>query len=142
MRGAVLGNTWTKVVFGVSEDDAREIARWISLGTVDPYEVKHEPKTETQQPITIPLSEQEHELATTLANQAPRKAVVRDHLGTTRIMWTISLKIDKPDAGKIRGFRQRAQEQHGNQLNVVEQELAQLYQTFVPAQLTSKEFYE
>jgi hypothetical protein len=141
MRGAVLGNTWTKVVFGVSEDDAREITRWISLGTVDPYEVKHEAKTDTQHPITIPLSEQEHELATILANQPPRKAVVRDHLGNTRVMWTVSLK---EDMGRqvIQLFQSASMQRNGNPLAIVERELAQLYQAVVCIKSDREELYD
>lgn len=142
MRGAVLGNTWTKVIFGVSEDDAREIARWISLGTIDPYEVKHEAKTDTQHPITVPLSEQEHELATLLANQPPRKAIVRDHEGHTKRMWTVGIREGSGSQTAIQRFRSFSLQQHGNPLQAVEEELAQLYDAVVPVEAAVEELYE
>jgi hypothetical protein len=142
MRGAVLGNTWTKVILGVSEDDAREISRWISLGTVDPYEIKHEAKTETQHPVTIPLSEQEHELATMLCNQVPRKAIVRDHEGKTRQMWTVPLSHPSHAYTAISEFRRIWQQRHGNPLAAVEAELAQLYSTVSEVQPSRKLAYQ
>lgn len=142
MRGAVLGNTWTKVVFGVSEDDAREISRWISLGTVDPYEVKYEAKTETQHPVAIPLSEQEHELATMLCNQVPRKAIVRDHKGKTRQLWTIALTHPSHAYTAIQDFRRLWQQQNGNPLEAVEAELKELYAIASKAKPTRKVAYQ
>ncbi|MCB9438375.1 MAG: type IV secretion system DNA-binding domain-containing protein [Anaerolineales bacterium] len=88
LKGAVIGNVWTKVIFGVSEDDAYEFARLVGLGEVNPHTVKHDPQTETQHPVYLSLPEQYYDLATTLANQAPRRAVVRDHMGQTFGIWT------------------------------------------------------
>jgi hypothetical protein len=58
MKGAVIGNVWTKVIFGVSEDDAHEFARFVGLGNLDPEAVKHAALTETQHPVYSPLPEQ------------------------------------------------------------------------------------
>ncbi len=91
-RGAVLGNVWTKVIFGVSEEDAHEFARLIGLGNIDMSAIKHDAQTETQHPLYAPLPEQWHEWATTLANQKPRQAVLRDHRGRTRLLWTIPIR--------------------------------------------------
>jgi hypothetical protein len=90
-RSTVLGNVWTKVLFGVSEEDAHELARLVGLGNVDPEAVKHAAQTEVQHPLYASLPEQWHEWATLLANQKPRHAVVRDQQGRTRLFWTEKL---------------------------------------------------
>jgi DNA helicase HerA-like ATPase len=90
-RSAVLGNVWTKVIFGVSEEDAHELARLIGLGNVDPETVKHAAQSQTQHPLYAPLPEQWHMWAALLANQKPRHAVVRDQQGRTRLFWTEKL---------------------------------------------------
>ena len=99
MKGAVIGNVWTKVIFGVSEDDAQEFARFVGLGNVDPATIKHEAQTDTQHPIYAPLQEQWHEWAATLANQPPRQATVRDYAGRTRSIWTLGLEFQPKFGG-------------------------------------------
>lgn len=91
LKGAVIGNVWTKVIFGISEDDAYEFARLVGLGEVNPHTIKHDPQTDTQHPVYLSLPEQYYDLATTLANQPPRRAVVRDHTGRTRPIWTLKV---------------------------------------------------
>lgn len=98
LKGAVIGNVWTKVIFGVSEDDAYEFARFVGLGSIDPETIKHEAQVERQHPIYLSLPEQHYELATTLANQQPRQAVIRDHQGITTNIWTLNLPKTSPIA--------------------------------------------
>ncbi|MBL8163273.1 MAG: type IV secretion system DNA-binding domain-containing protein [Anaerolineae bacterium] len=124
MKGAVIGNVWTKVIFGVSEADALEFASFVGLGTVDPTVIKHEAQTETQHPVYAPLSEQNHQWATLLANQRPRQAVVRDHQGKTRQLWTLSLPSLTVSEQVIQAIKQAALQRYGNPLASVEQELA------------------
>jgi len=96
MKGAIMGNVWTKVIFGVSEPDAFEFARYIGLGSVDPNAIKEEAKTETQHPIFQPLPEQWNALAAALANQKPREAIVRTHEGMTKKMWAARVDTTAP----------------------------------------------
>lgn len=95
-RSAVLGNVWTKVLFGVSEEDAHTLAQLVGLGAIDPEAVKHAAQTQTQHPLYMPLPEQWYAWATLLANQKPRQAVVRDQQGRTRLFWTESLPAYAP----------------------------------------------
>jgi hypothetical protein len=91
-RSAVLGNVWTKVIFGVAEEDAQELARLVSLGNIDLTAVKHAAQNDVQHPLYAPLQEHWHDWATLLANQKPRQAVVRDQQGQTRIFWTKKMR--------------------------------------------------
>ncbi len=102
LKGAVIGNVWTKVIFGVSEDDAYEFARFVGLGSIDPESIKHDAQTDTQHPVYLSLPEQHLELATLLANQRPRRAMVRDHEGRTIPIWTLQLPPDTPPTETIR----------------------------------------
>lgn len=117
-RGAVLGNVWTKVIFGVSEEDAHEFARLIGLGNIDTSAIKHDAQTDTQHPLYSPLPEQWHEWATMLANQKPRQAVVRDHQGKTRMLWTIP--VDTPVSSEP-PFHSTLMRQPGKPLQTVEE---------------------
>jgi type IV secretory system conjugative DNA transfer VirD4/TraG family protein len=116
MKGAVIGNVWTKVLFGVSEADAYEFAKMVGLGNVDPTQIKHEAQTDTQHPIYESLPEQWNEWATTLANQKPRQAIVRDHEGRTKQIWTIPIEgTDNPEE-QIQYVREQSLKQHGERL--------------------------
>jgi hypothetical protein len=129
MKGAVLGNTWLKILFSVSEEDAFAFARWMSLGTIDTDEVKHEAKTPTQHPINTSITEQEYRLATELANQKPRKAILRDHEGRTKHFWSEALESAHEALAHIPHVQQRSAERYGNPLEQVEQELQRLYES-------------
>jgi len=107
-RSAVLGNVWTKVLFGVAEEDAHHLARLVGLGTIDPEAVKHAAQTETQHPLYAPLTDQWHEWATLLANQKPRQAVVRDQQGRTRLFWTEKLPEKRLDELTFERLQQQA----------------------------------
>lgn len=127
MKGAVIGNVWTKVIFGVSEDDAHEFARFVGLGNIDPEAIKHEAQTETQHPLYSPLPEQWYAWATVLANQRPRQAVVRDHEGRTRQIWTIRVEGSHGTGETVTRLKQRSMKRYGRPLAKVEQELRRLY---------------
>jgi hypothetical protein len=101
MKGAVIGNVWTKVIFGISEEDAYEFARFVALGNLDPMAIKREAQTETQHPVYSSLPEQLNEWATTLANQRPRQATVRDYEGKTVPIWTIPVQDSQASGQKI-----------------------------------------
>jgi hypothetical protein len=123
MRGAVIGNVWTKVIFGVSEDDALEFARFVGLGNVDPTAIKHEAQTTTQHPIYSSLPEQWNDWATRLANQKPRQAIVRDHEGKTKQIWTIPVEgISNPELD-IHPIRLNSLKRYGKPLKKVTQEI-------------------
>jgi hypothetical protein len=103
LQGAVLGNVWTKVIFGISEEDAYTFARWIGLGEVDPVAIKHDAPTETQHPVYQPLAEQYLDVAAQLANQRPRQATVRDHRGYTQAIWTLPV-VDPAEVTPVAQF--------------------------------------
>jgi hypothetical protein len=107
-RSAVLGNVWTKILFGVSEEDAHILAQLIGLGAIDPEAVKHAAQTQTQHPLYAPLSEQWYVWATLLANQQPRQAIVRDQQGRTRQVWTEALPVYTPTPMTFDRLRQHA----------------------------------
>ncbi|MBZ0300042.1 MAG: type IV secretion system DNA-binding domain-containing protein [Anaerolineae bacterium] len=113
MKGAVIGNVWTKVIFGVSEDDAHEFARFVGLGNVDPGIVKHDAQTDTQHPLYAPLQEQWHQWATTLANQKPRQATVRDYAGRTRQIWTLPLEGSANPDKEVASVKDAAMRRYG-----------------------------
>jgi hypothetical protein len=141
MKGAVIGNVWTKVIFGVSEDDAYEFARFVGLGNVDPTTIKHEAQTETQHPLIAPLAEQRHEWATALANQKPHQAVVRDHEGKTKVIWTVP--IEKTGASEqLKPIREASLKQHGVPLSEVMAQLERLYESNSPAPRPAYEVVE
>jgi len=102
MRGAIFGNVWTKVLFGVSEEDAYQFARMVALGSLDPTAIKNPANTDTQHPIFSSLPEQLSEWATTLANQSPQQAIVRDHQGHNTHIWTIPISPSHMAEGTIR----------------------------------------
>jgi hypothetical protein len=125
MKGAVIGNVWTKVIFGVSEADAQEFAQYVGLGNLDPAAIKDEAHSETQHPVYSPLSEQWHEWATLLANQKPRQAIVRDHEGKTKRIWTLPLPNSATSAAQITAIKQAALKRYGQPLSQVEAALNQ-----------------
>ena len=127
MKGAVIGNVWTKVLFGVSEDDAHEFARFVGLGTIDPQAIKREAPTETQHPVYAPLAEQWHAWATVLANQRPRQAVVRDHEGRTRQIWTLPLAGTREAGDGVARIKGGSLARYGQPLAQVEHELQRLH---------------
>jgi hypothetical protein len=107
-RSAVLGNVWTKVLFGVSEEDAHTLAQLMGLGAIDPEAVKHAAQTQTQHPLYAPLPEQWYLWATLLANQKPRQAIVRDQQGRTRHFWTEALPAYAPSSAIFERLREHA----------------------------------
>lgn len=111
-RSAVLGNVWTKVIFGVAEEDAHELARLVGLGNVDSETVKHAAQTEVQHPLYTPLNEQWHEWATLLATRKPRQAVVRDLRGRTRLFWAAKLAARQVSPGVLSQVHRRALERY------------------------------
>ncbi len=141
MIGAIIGNVWTKIIMGCSEQDALIFARYIGMGSVDPTAIKHSAQTDTQHPIYYPLSEQEYQLAAMLANQKPRQAILRTHEGKTKQLWTEAIHTDTLQ-GQLHAFRLGSLMQHGNSLEQVEAELQRLYETFSPPTLALEELYE
>jgi type IV secretory pathway TraG/TraD family ATPase VirD4 len=81
LKKAIFGNVWTKVVFGVSEYDADDLARVMGLGYFDTGAVKREAQTSRQHPAWKLVSEQQTELAAQLATQGQARATVRDNAG-------------------------------------------------------------
>lgn len=120
MQGAI-SNTWTKVLFGLSEDDALSFARFVGLGNMDPSEIKHEAQTETQHPVFAPLTEQQYMWATVLANQKPRQALVRDHLGKVKQIWTLPMPSSRGENEHIRELKLSALKRYGYPLDEARQ---------------------
>ncbi len=141
MIGAIIGNVWTKVIMGCSEQDALIFARYIGMGSVDPEAIKHAPQTDTQHPVYFPLSEQEYQLAAMLANQKPRQAILRTHEGKTKQLWTENIRTDAPQE-HIHQFRLASLMKHGNPLEKVEEELKRLTQAVTPLSPAIEELYE
>lgn len=127
LKGAVIGNVWTKVIFGISEDDAYEFARIVGLGNIDPSAIKHDATTDMQHPLYLPLPEQYLQLATVLANQAPRQAVVRDHEGKTQSIWT--LPLPKSDSFFDEEFYQSSMARWGMPYNQAKRNIDHLFST-------------
>ncbi len=117
MRAAVWGNTWTKIVFGISEADAQELAQLISLGNINTKAVKHDPPTETQHPLYEPLLEQWNEWAAALANQKPREATVRNDRGKILKIWALSYQSITQDSAAIDRLLVAAMKQYGHSPN-------------------------
>lgn len=113
MRAAVWGNTWTKIVFGISEADAQELAQLISLGSINTKAVKHDPPTEAQHPLYEPLLEQWNEWAAALANQKPREATVRNDQGKILKIWALSHNPTAQDSAAIDRLLIAAMKQYG-----------------------------
>lgn len=107
MQDAILGNVWTKIVFGVSEADAQLLAQWMSLGNIDPQQVKHEAPMGAPHPLYTPLLEQWNAWAAFLANQRPRQAVVRDPRGHSKQLWTVALKDPPVDEATLAQIKSR-----------------------------------
>ena len=88
MKKSIFGNVWTKVVFGVSEYDADDLAHVMGLGHFDTQAVKREAQTEVQHPSWKPLYEQQTELASQLATQQQAHATVRNNSGQKAEIYT------------------------------------------------------
>jgi hypothetical protein len=123
MKAAIVGNVWTKVIFGVSEVDAQEIAQWIGLGEIEPTTVKHAAQTSAQHPLYTSLPEQWHSWATYLANQKARRAVVRNDLGKTRVLWTRHLAAGHGSKDLLADIKLRLLERHGRPRAMVQREV-------------------
>lgn len=123
MKDAIIGNVWTKVIFGVSEADAYEFAQWVGLGNVDPENIKHAAASDSQHPLYAPLMEQWHEWAVRLANQRPRQAVIREHTGKTRLIWTEAVRATGASPDAILSVKRRLQERYGRPLAIVQREV-------------------
>lgn len=141
MIGAIIGNVWTKIIMGCSEQDAFIFARYIGLGSIDPTAIKHQAQTDTQHPMYYPLSEQENHLAAMLANQKPRQAIVRTHEGKTKQLWTVAVDTYAPDH-ELSNFRRTSLMQYGNTFEQAEAELARLYEEIVPQTVPAIEVAE
>jgi len=102
MRSAIMGNVWTKVIFGISEEDAYEFSKMVALGHLDPMAIKREAQTETQHPIYQSIPDQLIDWAAMLARQQPRQAMVRDHRGISTSIWTLSIERTPPASKDIR----------------------------------------
>lgn len=141
MIGAIIGNVWTKVIMGCSEQDAFVFARYLGLGNIDPTAIKHQAQTDTQHPMYYPLSEQENHLAAMLANQKPRQAIVRTHEGKTKQMWSVTLDTNVPDH-VLQQFRLASLMRHGNPLAEVEANLGRLFEQISPEIVPAVEISE
>lgn len=126
MKAAIVGNVWTKVIFGVSEVDAQEIAQWIGLGDIEPTVIKHAAQTPSQHPVYATISEQSHGWATYLANQKPRRAVVRNEQGQTRLLWTRQVKTHPVSPDALSEVKLRLLERYGRPLGIVNREVQTL----------------
>jgi len=122
MKAAIVGNVWIKVIFGVSEVDAREIAEWIGLGDIQPTTVKHAAPTPVQHPLYASIPEQAHGWATYLANQQARRAVVRDEHGRTRLLWTRQINTHDVSAA-LADIKLKLLERQGRPLAIVNREV-------------------
>lgn len=139
MKGAIMGNVWTKLVMGVSEPDAIEFASYMGLGGIDPFAIKHEAQTDTQHPLYQPLPEQMNQLAAVLANQKPREATIRTHDGKTKRLWIPQLDIRIPGL-ELRKFTDQCLAKYGNTLEQVHQELQRINQDDIKP--VSSPFYD
>ena len=88
MKKSIFGNVWTKVVFGVSEYDADDLAHVMGLGYFDTQAVKREAQNEVQHPSWKPIYEQQTELASQLATQQQAHATVRNNAGHKAEIYT------------------------------------------------------
>jgi hypothetical protein len=84
-----LSNVQTKVIFGVGRPEAEYFAK--SIGRVDPDMVKRAPKTETQQELFSPLSEQWEKWIDGLRFQSDRQATVSTRDGRVIRIKTIEI---------------------------------------------------
>lgn len=141
MIGAIIGNVWTKVIMGCSEQDAFTFARYIGLGSVDPHAVKHQAQTDTQHPLYFPLQEQENRLVAQLANQRPRQAIVRLQDGRTKSLWTLPIRTNAPTE-VLAEFRLALIQRYGQPLEQVEVELARLSEELTPRIVPAYEIAE
>lgn len=85
MLGA-LGNIQTRIIFGISRQDAEWFAR--DVGNVDTTAVKHEADRVGQHPIFAPLAEQWETWVALLKHLPSRQAVVAGYDGTAQCIWT------------------------------------------------------
>src|SRR5579862_910770 len=88
LAGAI-GNIQTKVLFGMSRQDAEVFGR--ALGQVDIRAVKDLPKTQVQHPLYESLPEQWEQWVSGLQWQNARRAHVVDHMGRSRRILTLPL---------------------------------------------------
>src|SRR5258708_16656568 len=88
LAGAI-GNIQTKVLFGMSRQDAEVFGR--PLVQWDTYSIKDHPKTDTQHPLYESLPEQWEQWVSGLQWQNPRRAHIVDHKGNSKRILTLPL---------------------------------------------------
>jgi hypothetical protein len=89
----------------------------MSLGNIDPQQVKHEASMGAQHPLYTPLLEQWNAWAALLANQRRRQAVVRDQRGRTKRLWTVALNTAAGDAATTAQIKSRLLRHSGTALS-------------------------
>ncbi len=97
LSGAI-GNIQTKVLFGMSRQDAEVFGR--SIGQIDTRAVKENPKTDYQHPLFEGLPEQWESYISSLQWQKPQQAHVIDSAGRMYRMTTLPLPeppVGSPD---------------------------------------------
>ena len=120
MRGA-LGNVQTKVIFGISRQDAEWFAR--EIGQVNTAAVKHAAQTETQHPLFNPLAEQWESWTMSLKLQASRRAFVAAQDGRVATIWTTRIPAYSVAGQAVATFRAASARAHGQPYAVIKDAL-------------------
>src|SRR5258708_24586277 len=110
MIGAI-GNTRTKVVFGVDRYDSEYLAKII--GRVDTEAIKRDPLTETQHEVFSPLSEQWESWIDHLRFQKPRQATVTKGDGRAATIWTLPIPSYQATEEQIEAVRHESLKRYG-----------------------------
>lgn len=110
MIGA-LSNVQTKVIFGIGRADAEFFAK--GIGRVDTEAVKREAKTESQNELFEPLTNQWELWTDRLRFQKPRQATVSTHEGKVVSVWTVSIPPYQASEEQVEAVRAESLKRHG-----------------------------
>ncbi len=110
MLGAI-GNIQTRVVFGISRQDAEWFAR--EVGEVDTQAIKHDALHNMQHPMYMPLVEQWAKWVALLKHLPSRRALISDHNGLTTMIWTILIKTYNTSDNEINLVYKSSLHHHG-----------------------------
>ncbi|MHB8626383.1 MAG: type IV secretory system conjugative DNA transfer family protein [Aggregatilineales bacterium] len=110
MVGA-LSNVQTKVIFGIGRGDAEFFAK--GIGRVDTEAVKREPKTDSQNELFEPLTNQWELWTDRLRFQKPRQASVATHDGKVVGIWTVGIPPYRASEKQVETVRRESLKRHG-----------------------------
>jgi hypothetical protein len=120
-----LGNVHTKILFGLSRQDAELFAR--EAGQINPTAVKDDPNVGWQHPLYQPMQEQWEGWTTDLQFQRERQAIVTETNGVVTPIWTRAIPRYTASLAEVDNFRQQSAEYHGVKISETSTRPHQIY---------------